>query len=55
MIAAGNRTIFNAGQTVDFADRIFEVVNELVYKLQIGASAACKNIYGHLTRHVKLS
>jgi hypothetical protein len=31
MIAAGNRTILNAGQTVAFDDRNFEVFKELVY------------------------
>jgi hypothetical protein len=65
MIAAGNRTILTAGQTVDFGDMNFGVVNEFVYlgaqqyseesKLQIGAAAACKNICGHLTWHVRKS
>jgi hypothetical protein len=31
MIAAGNRTILDAGQTVAFGDKNFEVVNEFVY------------------------
>jgi hypothetical protein len=67
LLAAENRTILAAGQTMTFGDRNFEVVNEFVYlggletpkndvgldsKLQIGASAACKNICGHLNGHV---
>jgi hypothetical protein len=31
MITAGNRTILDAGQTVGFGDRNFEVVNAFVY------------------------
>jgi hypothetical protein len=31
MIAAGNKTILDAGQTVAFGDKNFEVVNEFVY------------------------
>jgi hypothetical protein len=31
IIATGNRTIFDAGQTVAFSDRNFEVLNDFVY------------------------
>jgi cytochrome c551/c552 len=40
IIAAGNRTILDAGQTVAFGDKKFEVVNEFVY---LGALMTPKN------------
>jgi hypothetical protein len=43
MIAAGNRTILDAGQTVAFGDKNFEVVNEFVY---LGAFVTPKNDVG---------
>jgi hypothetical protein len=68
MIAAENRTILDAGQTVAFGEKNFEVVNEFVYlgalvtpkndvgfqksKLQITTSMACENICSYLIWHV---
>jgi hypothetical protein len=43
MIAAENRTILDARQTVAFGDRNFEVVNEFVY---LGALVTPKNNVG---------
>jgi hypothetical protein len=43
MIAAGNRTIFDAGPTVAFEDKNSEVVNEFVY---LGALVTPKNVVG---------
>jgi hypothetical protein len=40
MIAAGNRTTLEAGQTVAFGDRNFEVLNDFVY---LGALVTLKN------------
>jgi hypothetical protein len=43
MIAAEDRTILNAGQTMAFGDKNFEVVNEFVY---LGAFVTAKNSVG---------
>jgi hypothetical protein len=43
MIAAKNRTILDAGQTVAFGDKNFEVVNEFVY---LGALVTPNNDVG---------
>jgi hypothetical protein len=43
MIAAGNRTILDARQTVAFVNRNFEVVNEFVY---LGVLVTPKNDVG---------
>jgi hypothetical protein len=40
MIVAGNRTTLDAGQTVAFGDKNFEVVNEIC---ELGSSFAPKN------------
>jgi hypothetical protein len=42
-IAAGNRTILDAGHTMAFGDKNFEVVNEIVY---LGAVVTPKNDVG---------
>jgi hypothetical protein len=68
MIAAENRTILDAEQTVAFGEKNFEVVNKFVYlgalvtpkndvgfqksKLQITTSVACENICSYLIWHV---
>jgi hypothetical protein len=53
MIAAGNRTILDAGQTVVFRVKNFEVVNEFVY---LGALLTPKNDVGlEIQRHVRQS
>jgi hypothetical protein len=54
MIAAGNRTILDAGQTVAFGNRNCEVVNEQ-QRLQIDAFAACEHICGHPTWYARQS
>jgi hypothetical protein len=44
MIAAGNRTILDTGQTVAFGNKNFEVVNEFVY---LAALVTSKNDVGY--------
>jgi hypothetical protein len=41
-IAAKNRTIFDAGQTVAFGDKNLEVANEFVYLRALVSNPNCK-------------
>jgi hypothetical protein len=68
MIAAGKRTILDAGQTVNFGDGYFEVVNEIVYmralvtskndvglEIQRRIQTANRSICGYLDWHFRQS